>query len=39
MACSTTPHVQGHLSSVTAVVVNDRDNQIISVSADKQIKV
>ncbi len=30
---------QGHTSSVTAVVVNDRDNQIISLGADKQVKV
>lgn len=32
-------HLQGHLSSVSTVLVNDRDNQIISLGADKQIKV
>lgn len=30
--------LQGHLASVTAVIANDVDNQIISLSADKQIK-
>ena len=38
-SCKHIAVLQGHAASVRSVAINERDNQIISMSADKIIKV